>query len=44
MGIRKLIGTPKQAKSTFKKLLKEEVDDKRAKDELARRRQQRGGN
>ena len=43
MGILKKVGTIKQAKKTFGKLVKEEVDDKRAQDELARRRQQQGG-
>lgn len=43
MGILKKVGTIKQAKKTFGKLIAEEVDAKRAADELARRRQQRGG-
>ena len=35
--------SPRQARKTFSKIVKDEIDDKRAQDELARRRQQRGG-
>lgn len=42
MGLRKLLGTPKQAKSTFKKIVKEEVDDRRN-DRIAQQRVKKQG-
>lgn len=41
MGIWKRIGTPKKAKGTLKKIVKEEIDDKRN-DGLAKRRKGKG--
>lgn len=41
MGIWKRIGTPKQAKGTLKKIIKEEIDNPRN-DELAKKRKGKG--